>query len=72
VGEVYVIGVAPSAQGTGLGRALLSAGLCHLRSRGLTQVLLYVEADNTPAVRMYERQGFTHDARDTDVQYLRP
>lgn len=72
VGEVYVIGVGPSTQGTGLGRALLSAGLRHLQSRGLTDVLLYVEADNTPAVRMYERQGFTHDARDTDVQYLRP
>lgn len=72
VGEVYVIAVAPTEQGSGLGKALLAAGLRHLRSRGLDEVLLYVEADNTPAVRMYERQGFTHDARDTDVQYLRP
>ena len=71
VGEVYVIGVAPSAQGTGLGRHLLAAGLDHLHRRGVGEVVLYVEADNTPAVRLYEAFGFTHAARDTDVMYAR-
>ena len=69
-GEVYVIGVAPSMQGSGLGVALLDAGIEHLRSRGYGEVLLYVEADN-PAVRLYERAGFTHDPADTHVQYTR-
>jgi mycothiol synthase len=71
VGEVYVIGVAPAAQGTGLGRELLSAGLEHLRSRGVGEVVLYVEADNVPAVRLYRSFGFTHDTQDTDVMYAR-
>jgi mycothiol synthase len=70
-GEVYVIGVDPSTQGSGLGRALLIGGLDHLRRRGLTEVVLYVEADNQGAVRLYERHGFTHAAVDTDVMYAR-
>jgi mycothiol synthase len=71
VGEVYVIGVAPAAQGTGLGRQLLTAGLDHLRGRGVAEVILYVEADNTTAVRLYESFGFDHALRDTDVMYAR-
>ena len=69
VGEVYVIGVAPAARGTGLGRHLLVAGLEHLLGRGVGEVVLYVEADNTAAVRLYESFGFTHASRDTDVMY---
>ncbi|TFV76819.1 mycothiol synthase [Blastococcus sp. CT_GayMR19] len=58
VGEVYVLGVDPDAQGLRLGRALTDLGLAHLRGRGLGQVLLYVEEDNVPAVRLYESRGF--------------
>jgi mycothiol synthase len=64
VGEVYVLGVDPAAQRLHLGRALLIAGLRHLRERGLETVLLYVEADNTPARGLYEGLGFTVFARD--------
>lgn len=71
VGEVYVIGVSPAAQGTGLGRHLLAVGLNHLRGRGVGEVILYVEADNATAVRLYESFGFTHVPRDTDVMYAR-
>jgi mycothiol synthase len=70
-GEVYVIGVDPSTQGSGLGRALLAAGLEHLRGLGLSEVVLYVEGDNDGAIRLYERYGFTHAAVDTDVMYVR-
>jgi mycothiol synthase len=69
VGEVYVIGVAPEAQGGGLGRALLLTGLDHLRGRGLDDVVLYVDGDNSPAVSLYERLGFTR--RAVDVMYQR-
>jgi mycothiol synthase len=58
VGEVYVLGIAPEAQGLRLGRALTDLGLAHLRSRGLREVLLYVEEDNAAAVHLYEGRGF--------------
>ena len=70
VGEVYVVGVDPVEQGSGLGRALTLAGLEHLRDLGLQAAMLYVDGDNTPAIRMYEALGFTR-AR-TDVMYRRP
>jgi mycothiol synthase len=64
VGEVYVLGIDPEAQGLGLGRALTDLGLAHLRSRGLGQVLLYVEEDNAAAVALYEGRGFTRFSVD--------
>lgn len=69
IGEVYVLGVDPSAQGTGLGAALTIAGLRHLHARGLRQVLLYVESDNGAAVRVYRKLGFT--LRHSDVLFAR-
>ncbi|MGA5818180.1 mycothiol synthase [Kitasatospora sp. NPDC094028] len=72
LGEVYVVGVDPAEQGSGLGRALTAAGLRHLTGsgegdRGLETVLLYVDADNPAAVRVYERLGFT--IHEVDLMY---
>ena len=64
VGEVYVLGIDPAAQGLGLGRALTDLGLAHLRGRGLGQVLLYVEEENAAAVHLYAGRGFTRYAVD--------
>ncbi|HEU5420037.1 MAG TPA: mycothiol synthase [Streptosporangiaceae bacterium] len=69
IGEVYVVGVDPGERGTGLGRALTLTGLRYLRGRGLFQVMLYVDGDNTPAIRLYESLGFTR--WDTDVMFTR-
>lgn len=67
IGEVYVVGVTPEAQGTGLGKALTVAGIRHLQHQGLHAVMLYVDADNLPAVSLYRRLGFTR--WDVDVMY---
>ena len=69
VGEVYVLGVDPAAQGRRLGPALTLAGLAHLRDRGLGAVVLYVEADNAAAVRLYRDLGF--ERFSADVSYRR-
>ena len=59
---------APTAQGGGLGKALTAIGLRHLaRDRGLPTAMLYVDADNLAAVRVYERLGFT--THEMDLMY---
>lgn len=70
LGEVYVLGVAPQQQGSGLGGALLRRGLRHLRTAGCVTVLLYVDDDNPGALHLYERDGFTR--YDLDVQWTNP
>ncbi|MCK1823451.1 mycothiol synthase [Streptomyces sp. XM83C] len=67
LGEVYVLGVAPEAQGTGLGKALTVIGLRHLAGQRLPTAMLYVDADNKAAVSVYERMGFT--TYETDLMY---
>ncbi len=64
VGEIYVLGIDPDAQGMRLGRVLTDLGLAHLRARGLRSVLLYVEESNATAVRLYESRGFERFAVD--------
>lgn len=66
-GEVYVVAVNPKAAGRGLGTVLTNAGLAHLASRGLDEVLLYVDGDNDPAVAVYTNLGFGTDR--VEVQY---
>jgi mycothiol synthase len=71
LGEVYVVGIDPAAQGRGLGKLLTLAGLHHLAARGVDEVLLYVESDNAPAVAVYAGLGFHHADADTHVMYQR-
>jgi mycothiol synthase len=69
VGEVYVLGIDPDAQGIGLARPLAVAGLSWLRSAGVTTAMLYVDESNPRAVALYEKLGFT--PWSTDVTYRR-
>jgi mycothiol synthase len=71
LGEVYVVAIAPEAQGRGIGGVLTLAGLHHLAGLSVAEVLLYVESDNEPAIALYSGLGFGHAARDTHVMYRR-
>ncbi len=64
IGEIYVIGVDPSARGRGLGRGLLVSGLRSLSARGIHTAMLYVDAQNTAAVALYNWAGFIIDHID--------
>ncbi len=58
-GEIGAMYVAPEHRGRGHGRALLDAGLDHLRGLGgVEQVGLAVTVGNLPARRLYRAAGF--------------
>jgi mycothiol synthase len=69
LGEVYVVAVDPTTQGRGVGALLTLAGLRHLAERlgADATVMLYVEANNSAAVRTYRKLGF--EVFSTDVAY---
>lgn len=69
VGEVYNLAIHPDAQGSGLGAALLAAGLAHLAEVGVDDVLLWVDLANEKAVRLYAAHGF--ETRWEDVALAR-
>jgi len=56
--DVQTIGVAPSAQGRGVGTGLLRALTEQAARSGATGLLLEVRADNSPAIALYTREGF--------------
>lgn len=72
LGEIYVVGVDPAAQGSGLGQMLTSIGITSLAqrlagSKGPDEptVMLYVGSDNIAAARTYRCLGFTTYNVDT-------
>jgi mycothiol synthase len=69
-GEIYVIAVDPEFHGAGLGRQLTLAGLDAIARRGVSIGMLFVDAGNIAAVRLYERLGFT--VNRTDVAFTGP
>ncbi|MCV7300848.1 mycothiol synthase [Mycobacterium barrassiae] len=73
LGEVYIVGVDPAAQGRRLGATLTLVGLHHLaqalEASSQRAVMLYVEADNSAAVKTYQRLGF--DVASVDAAYAR-
>ena len=58
VAHVTQICLLPSLQGKGLGRALLNASIDALHARQFQGLSLTVTSANTPAVHLYETEGF--------------
>jgi mycothiol synthase len=65
MGEIYVIAADPDFAGGGLGRRLTLAGLDDLARRGISIGMLYVDADNIRAVKLYVGMGFVVHHIDT-------
>jgi ribosomal protein S18 acetylase RimI-like enzyme len=63
-GEVYALNVDPDHWGRGIGRALLDAGVDHLRDSGFTEAILWVVPGNVRARRFYEAAGWRHEGAD--------
>ena len=64
-GWVYYVAVAPSAQGSGLGRVLMAAAEEWVRLRGIPKLQLMVRSANTRVLGFYDRLGY--EVQDTVV-----
>ena len=69
IGEIYIMGVDPSCSGKGIGKAVTVAGLRHMRYQGIFSAMLYVDADNHGAIKLYQSLGFTEWGRDVLYRY---
>ncbi len=69
--ELTYIGVAPGAQGKGLGRALLNAFTAASRGMGYQLIALSVEKENTGAIRLYKKFGFEVTRTFTEGRFER-
>lgn len=58
IGEIYVLGVDPSAHSSGLGKALTLTALRYFQSKEIKESMLYVDADNHAALILYKKLGF--------------
>ncbi|NLF04756.1 MAG: mycothiol synthase [Actinomycetales bacterium] len=67
IGEIYVLGVDPDAQGLVLGSALTARALERFDQLGLGVAILYTSASNLAAVRTYAKFGFAPS--NVDVTY---
>lgn len=56
------MGVHPAYRGQGLGRRLLEACMAKAWAKGITRIQLEARADNRPAIALYEKLGFRHEA----------
>ena len=63
-----MVATSPTVQGHGVAGYLLATSLTRLQRAGVPGVELYVEADNAPALRLYEAWGFTVSGRDVQMR----
>jgi putative acetyltransferase len=56
------MGILPDYRRRGIGEALLRACIAKAKVKGITRVELECRVDNVPAIRLYEKLGFVHEA----------
>jgi mycothiol synthase len=62
--EIYFLAVSPNYSGQRVGRDLLITGLNYLKYQELSNVMLYVAAENKSAINLYKSFGFNEISRD--------
>ncbi|MGJ3702444.1 GNAT family N-acetyltransferase [Variovorax sp. AFSI2.2] len=55
------LAVDPSLHGKGIAHAMVSDGIARLVAEGVKRIELYVESDNAPGLRFYEKLGFERE-----------
>ena len=60
--ELVKMAVVPEAQGRGAGEILLRAGIARALEMGCERLFLLTNSKSQAAIRLYERNGFVHDA----------
>ena len=68
-GEIFAIYILKEYYGTGVGNALMQAGLGEL---DYPQVAVWVLKDNKRAIRFYEKCGFSLDGREEEIKLGSP
>ena len=58
IARIHMCGLLEKYRGKGLSKAVMAAGLTHLARKGAKTVRLTVDADNQPAVKLYQSMGF--------------
>ena len=67
--ELLKVTVAESARGAGLGRTLVELCIARAREMGADTMMLVSSSRLQPAVRLYERMGFTHRPLPASLPY---
>ena len=69
IGELRVVLLDASERRSGTGSALVAAAERELRASGFAVAKLWVIPENAPAVRCYERRGWTPDGAQRIQDY---
>ena len=64
IGEIYVTAVSKEYEGRSIGKALTITGLNYLKYQGSSSAMLYVDSNNSKALKLYNRLGFTESGKD--------
>jgi ribosomal protein S18 acetylase RimI-like enzyme len=62
------VSVDKDSQGLGIGSKLVDAGIEYVKNLGFNKIELEVDVDNTKAINMYRKRGFTlHENKPTAI-----